>query len=277
MDNGWNSELAQNNIANLVNNLGVELYTHVIDWAEYKGLMQAFFDADVLDVELLYDNAMLAVNYFEARKHGIKYILSGDNTATEGMKMPPGWNWFKFDKKNIISIGKNNKISLETFPAIGTLGYFYYEFIRRINWVHFLDLFNFNKSNSLDILEKDYGYKRYPYKHYESIFTRFYQGYILPQKFGVDKRKMHLSNLIVSGQMTREEALNQINQIPYPSHEDLENDIKYFLKKMDWSEDDLKSYIKRKPIPHDFYKSEKKLWEFAKKMHSVIIGQKING
>ena len=277
MDNGWNSELAQNNIANLVNNLDVELYTHVIDWAEYKGLMQAFFDADVLDVELLYDNAMLAVNYFEARKHGIKYILSGDNTATEGMKMPPGWNWFKFDKKNIISIGKNNKISLETFPAIGTLGYFYYEFIRRINWVHFLDLFNFNKSNSLDILEKDYGYKRYPYKHYESIFTRFYQGYILPQKFGVDKRKMHLSNLIVSGQMTREEALNQINQIPYPSHEDLENDIKYFLKKMDWSEDDLKSYIKRKPIPHDFYKSEKKLWEFAKKMHSVIIGQKING
>ena len=107
----------------------------------------------------------------------------------------------------------------------------------------FLDLFNFNKSNSLDILEKDYGYKRYPYKHYESIFTRFYQGYILPQKFGVDKRKMHLSNLIVSGQMTREEALNQINQIPYPSHEDLENDIKYFLKKMDWIMIQLK-YLK---------------------------------
>ncbi len=274
MDNGWNSELAQNNIANLVNTLGVELYTHVIDWPEYKGLMQGFFDADVLDVELLYDNAMLSVNYSQAKQHGIKYILSGDNAATEGMRMPPGWNWFKFDKRNIKGIGRKNKISLKTFPSVGTIGYFYYEFIRRINWVHFLDLFNFNKTHALEILESNYGYKRYPYKHYESIFTRFYQGYILPRKFGVDKRKMHLSNLIVSGEMLREDALDLIDNIPYPSVEDQENDIKYFLKKMNWSRSDLDNYIKRSPVPHDFYKSEKRLWEFAKNMHKVLIGQR---
>jgi len=88
MDNGWNSELAQNNIANLVQNLQVDLYTHVINWNEYRELMQAFFEADVIDVELLYDNAMLAVNYQQANKYGVKYILSGSNSSTEGMRMP---------------------------------------------------------------------------------------------------------------------------------------------------------------------------------------------
>lgn len=97
MDNGWNSELAQNNIANLVRGLDVDLYTYVIDWNEYRELMQAFFDADVIDVELLYDNTMLAVNYQQAANYGLKYILAGSNQATEGMRMPPGWNWFKYD------------------------------------------------------------------------------------------------------------------------------------------------------------------------------------
>lgn len=272
MDNGWNSELAQNNIANLVNALEVELYTHVIDWPEYKGLMQAFFDTDVLDVELLYDNAMLAVNYSQAKKHGIKYILSGDNTATEGMNMPPGWNWLKFDKKNIKDIGSKNGIALKTFPSVGTLGYFGYEFILGIDWVPFLDLFDFNKFDALNALESDYGYKKYPYKHYESIFTRFYQGYILPRKFGVDKRRMHLSTLIVSGQLSRDEAIRQISEIPYPSDDDLKKDIQYFLKKMNWSATDLQAYISRDAVPHDHYKSEKKLWDFAKIAHQKLTG-----
>lgn len=99
MDNGWDSELAANNIKNLVEKLGVDLYTHVIDWEEYRELMQAFFDADVIDVELLYDNAMLAVCYQQAGKYGVKYILAGSNTATEGMRLPENWNWFKRDKK----------------------------------------------------------------------------------------------------------------------------------------------------------------------------------
>jgi len=106
MDNGWNSELAQNNISNLVNKLGVDLYTHVINWNEYKKLMQCFFDSDVVDVELLYDNAMLSVNWHQARKKNIKYILAGTNLATEGMPMPKNWNWFKYDKKNIKNIAR---------------------------------------------------------------------------------------------------------------------------------------------------------------------------
>lgn len=263
MDNGWNSELAQNNIANLVRGLDVDLYTHVINWDEYRKLMQAFFDADVIDVELLYDNAMLAVNYQMAAKHGVKFILAGSNTSTEGMPMPKEWNWFKRDKRNIKAIGiKFCGVRIRTFPSIGTLEHIWYEYLRRIRWISFLDYFDYRKSEALEVLQRDYGYKPYPYKHYESIFTRFYQGYILPQKFGVDKRRVHLSTLVASGQMTREEAVKAFDGIPYASEKDLEEDKRYFIKKMGWSMDNLVDYIARPEKSHMAYPSEKPLWDF---------------
>jgi len=272
MDNGWDSELAANNIKNLVERLGVDLYTHVIDWDEYRDLMQAFFDADVIDIELLYDNAMLAVNYQQANKYGIKYILAGTNTSTEGMRMPENWNWYKFDKKNIFSIAKRNSVKIRTFPSIGTLEYIYYEFVKKIKWLSFLDyLPNYNKFVALKILQEKYSYKPYPYKHYESVFTRFYQGFILPEKFNVDKRKLHLSTLIISGQITKEEALEQMNgKYAYSNDKDLEEDIEYFLKKMRWTRKDLEDYLKRPEKPHDIYGSEKKFKNFLKKIYSKI-------
>lgn len=264
MDNGWNTELAQNNIANLVRGLGVDLYTHVIEWGEYKKLMQAFFDADVIDVELLYDNAMLAVNYELAKKHGLKYILSGSNQATEGMRMPAGWNWFKFDKRNIKYLGRKYAgIRLKTFPAFGTLDYVWTGFVRAVKWVPVLDMMDYNKYEALEVLTRDYGYKPYPFKHYESIFTRFYQGYLLPKKFSVDKRKLHLSTLIMSGQLSRDAALEGVAGLAYPSQADQQADIQYFLKKMGWSPADLEAYLARPEVPHDVYGSEKKLWDIC--------------
>lgn len=264
MDNGWNSELAQNNIANLVQALGVDLYTHVIDWPEYKALMQAFFDADVLDVELLYDNAMAAVNYQQAAKFGLKHLLAGTNSATEGMPMPKGWNWNKFDKRNIQAIGKRfTNTALRTFPSIGTLDFFRFRFIKGIRWVSVLDLMPYNKTAVLKELQEKYGYKPYPYKHYESIFTRFYQGYLLPTKFGIDKRKLHLGTLVASGQLDRAVALRDLEGIPYPSEAQLSQDRQYFLKKMGWTQAQLEAYISRPPIAHDVYPSEDKLWDFA--------------
>lgn len=263
MDNGWNSELAQNNIANLVRGLGVDLYTHVIDWNEYRKLMQAFFDADVLDVELLYDNAMLAVNYQLAAKYKTKFILSGSNQATEGMKMPTGWNWLKFDKRHIKALGKRGGVAqLETFPTIGTIDFVWFEFVRGIHWLPFLDYGDYNKQLAMDTLQRENGYKPYPYKHYESIFTRFYQGYILPNKFGIDKRKLHLSTLIASGQMNRDAAIKDLSGIPYPSVEALEEDKRYFLKKMGWSQEQFIRYIENPPIHHSEYPSEKPVWDF---------------
>jgi N-acetyl sugar amidotransferase len=273
MDNGWNSELAQNNISNLVRGLGVDLYTHVIDWNEYKKLMQAFFDANVIDVELLYDNAMLAVNYQQAAKYKTQFILSGSNQATEGMRMPNGWNWLKFDKRHIKGLAKRSGVmQLETFPTIGTLQFVWFEFVRRIHWTPFLDYLDFNKNIAMKSLQNDYGYKPYPYKHYESIFTRFYQGYILPNKFLVDKRRLHLSTLVISGQMEREEALKSLEKIPYPIKESLEEDKRYFLKKMGWSQEQLEKYIASPCIQHTEYPSEKYLWDYCRSLYKALRG-----
>lgn len=271
MDNGWDSELAANNIKNLVEGLGVDLYTHVIDWEEYRGLMQAFFDADVIDIELLYDNAMLAVCYEQAKKFGVKYILAGTNSSTEGMRLPINWNWFKYDKKNIYKLAKRGKVKIKTFPAIGTIDFVIYEFIRKIRWISFLDyLPEYNKFEALKILQEKYGYKPYPYKHYESIFTRFYQGFILPVKFGVDKRKNHLSTLILTNQMKKEEVEKQLIEIPYQSENDLIEDIGYFLKKMKWNENELRNYLDRPEKKHTLYGSEIYLWNLLAKFYKFL-------
>jgi len=263
MDNGWNSELAQNNIANLVRGLGVDLHTHVIDWPEYRGLMEAFFASDVVDVELLYDNAMLAVNFQAAARHGVKHILGGTNVATEGMRIPPSWNWMKYDKRNIKGISKRfGGPRLKTFPAIGTLDFTRYH-LSGIRWTSFLDQFDYRKRDALQSLQGRFGYKPYPFKHYESVFTRFYQGFILPAKFGIDKRRVHLSTLIVNGEMTRDEALAALEGIAYESEKLLTTDIAFFLKKMGWSREKLDSYIARPAIAHDAYPTEKPLWDRA--------------
>jgi N-acetyl sugar amidotransferase len=271
MDNGWNSELAQNNIENLIKDLNVDLYTHVIDWYEYRSLMQSMFDANVLDVEILYDNAMLSVNYNMAKKYNTKYILGGTNLSTEGMRMPKNMNWLKYDKKNIKAIANTfGKIKLNTFPIIGTLDLIYFHFFKRIKWISFLDYFNYEKKFVLETLVKNFNYKPYPYKHYESIFTRFYQGYILPNKFKIDKRILHFSTLIISGQMQREDAIKELNNIPYPSEKVLESDKEYFLKKMNWSNQQLIDYIARPAVNHNFYPSEKKLWDLLIKLYKIF-------
>jgi N-acetyl sugar amidotransferase len=270
MDNGWNTELAQNNIANLVRALGVDLYTHVIEWDEYRSLMQAFFDADVVDVELLYDNAMIAVNYRQAARHEVRYILAGTNQATEGMRMPPEWNWLKHDKRNIKALARRRAVRLRTFPAIGTLSFMFYEGIRRIRWISILDMLEYRKGEALDQLQQRFGYVPYPYKHYESVFTRFYQGFLLPEKFGIDKRRVHLSTLVVAGQMSREEALEALAAAPYPSARQLAEDTQYFLKKMGWTPAELEDYLRRPARRHDAYPSERRLWEFFASLHRRV-------
>lgn len=257
MDSGWNSELAQNNIANLVRTLGVDLHTHVIEWPEIRGLMEAFFAADVVDVEVLYDNAMLAVNYQQAAKYRLKFILAGTNIATEGVDIPPGWNWYKSDKRNIVGISRRfGGPELRTFPAISTLDMARYVLLNGIRWVSFLDYLDYRKLEALEALKRDYGYKPYPHKHYESVFTRFYQGYLQPYKFGVDKRKPHLSSLIMNGEISRDEALRQAQGIAYPSQKEMEADRLYFMKKMGWSEEKFEDYMRRPEKPHDAYPSE---------------------
>lgn len=262
LDNGWNSELASNNISNLVNTLNVDLYTHVIDWEENRDLQCSFFKANVVDIELLMDNAMLALNYQQAATYGLKYILSGCNIATEGMGMPPGWNHFKYDVRNIRNIHqKFGSIPIKTHLLFSVFDWLKYNFLSGIKWVSFLDYFPYNKAEALALLQRECQYTPYPYKHYESVFTRFYQGYILPRKFGYDKRRLHLSTLIVSGQMTRKYAIKMLKESPYPELKQEEQDRIFVIKKLGFTEETFNLYMDQPEVSHEIYGSEKWVWD----------------
>jgi hypothetical protein len=271
LDNGWNSELATHNIANLVSRLHVDLYTHVIDWQENRDLQRSFFAANVVDIELLMDNAMYALNYQQASQRGIRWILAGTNMATEGMVMPSGWNHYKFDERNIRAIQHRFGSSpINTHPLMSTLDFVWYEYVRKIQWVSVLDYFAYDKSAALEVLQRECDYRPYPYKHYESVFTRFYQGYILPRKFGYDKRRGHLAALVVTGQMTRDTALQLLEQSPYPDAELEAQDRAFVMKKLGFSEQDFDGYMRAPAVPHAAYGSEEPLYRALLKINGLV-------
>lgn len=262
LDNGWNSELAVHNIANLVRALSVDLFTHVIDWEENRDLQLSFFKANVIDIEMLMDNAMMALNYRMARQYRVKWILAGTNRSTEGMHMPSNWNWLKFDARNIRDIHRRfGSVPIRTHPLISVPGFIWNRYVRGIRWTPFLDYFEYRKDDALSTLQNEVGYRPYPYKHYESVFTRFYQGYILPRKFGVDKRKLHLSTLVVTGQMSREQALEMMSQPPYPDPAQQRDDHAFVLKKLGFTQESFESYMAAPPVSHAAYATEKPLWD----------------
>lgn len=259
LDNGWDSELAVKNIENIVKFTGFDLYSLVINWEEFKDLQRAFFKADVIDLELLSDHAISASVNKLARKYNVKYLLSGDNFETESI-MPSTWNWRKADAKNIKAIHKlyGNK-KLKTYPFMSSLKrltYKYFNFAQSVNILNYLEFYN--KENVIELLQENFSWKYYGGKHYESIFTRFYQGYILPKKFGIDKRRAHYSSLINSKQMKREDALNDLKNQSYPISLQKE-DFELVCKKLGFSNSEMQEYINRKEIKHEFYGSDKKL------------------
>jgi N-acetyl sugar amidotransferase len=271
LDNGWNSELATHNIANLVRRLNVDLYTHVIDWEENRDLQRSFFAANVVDIELLMDNAMYALNYQQASARGIGWILAGTNMTTEGMAMPPGWNHYKFDERNIRAIQHRfGSFPIKTHPLMSTVDFVWYEYVRKIRWVSLLDYFQYDKFQALDILERECDYKPYPYKHYESVFTRFYQGYILPRKFGHDKRRGHLAALVVTGQMTRDRALQMLKESPYPDDGLEQQDRAFVLKKLGFSDDDFSAYLSAPAVPHAAYGTEEPFYRTLLKINRLL-------
>jgi N-acetyl sugar amidotransferase len=271
LDNGWNSELATHNIANLVSRLHVDLYTHVVDWQENRDLQRSFFAANVVDIELLMDNAMYALNYQQAAARGIRWILAGTNLATEGMAMPPGWNHYKFDVRNIRGIQQRfGSTPIKTHPLMSTLDFVWYQYVRRIQWVSFLDYVSYDKFAALEILQRECDYKPYPYKHYESVFTRFYQGYILPRKFGYDKRRTHLAALVVTGQMTRDTALQMLEQSPYPDAALEQQDRVFVMKKLGFSVQEFDAYMRAPAVPHAVYGSEEPLYRTFLKINDVL-------
>jgi N-acetyl sugar amidotransferase len=270
IDNGWNSDFAVRNIENLVKGLNVDLYTIVLDWEEFKELQRAFLLSSVVDFELLSDNAIIMGLYRTMHKFSIVFSINGYNLSSESI-MPGSWLYQpKYDGLNIKDIyrkhGRGKKI--KSFP-LATLFEFYSiskAFEKEIN-VPLLNYLSYNKDEAIKTLGK-YGFTPYKYKHYESRITTFYQGYILPKKYNIDKRKAHLSSLICSGQIKRDEAFLQLQTQLYPE-EKLTEEKDYFLKKLDFSEDDFNIIMNKPRLEHLAFNSYTK---FFKRL-STIKGQ----
>ncbi|MFM2010528.1 MAG: hypothetical protein RLZZ479_919 [Bacteroidota bacterium] len=269
LDNGWDSELAVKNIENIVKYTGFDLFTLVIDWDEFKDLQRSFFQADVIDLEMLSDHAIFATVYRLARKYKVKYILSGENFETEAI-MPASWVWRKTDGVNIKAIHKKfGSIKLKTFPFMSTVKKLIYQYAGLAKSIPILNFLDYNKSSVMQIIQDKMHWEYYGGKHYESIFTRFYQGYILPEKFNIDKRKSHYSTLVNSGQMSRELALENLNEPTYPIN--LQRlDFQLICKKLSFTENELYEYLKRVPIQHLVYASDEKMFNFLRLAYKIM-------
>ncbi|HEU4681358.1 MAG TPA: N-acetyl sugar amidotransferase [Gemmatimonadales bacterium] len=231
MDNGWDSELAVSNIEKVLKTLSLDLYTEVLDWEEFRDLQLAFLKASVSDAEIPTDHAIGAAIYRVASERGIRYVLSGENVVTEGI-LPGSWTYGVWDWKYIRSVHQRfGSIPLRTFPHYSLADLFYYRAARQIRSIRPLNFLPYAKGEVMRVLQHELGWKYYGGKHYESIYTRFFQGYILPRKFGIDKRKAHLSTLICSGQITRAAAFTELSCQSY-TPELQRQDHEYVTKKL---------------------------------------------
>lgn len=253
-DNGWNSELAVMNIQNIVQKLDIDLFTYVINWEEFKDLQLSYLRASVVDIEAITDHAIFATLYRLAGEKGIKYILSGTNVQTEHT-LPKSWIFSKNDHINIKSIHKQfGSVPLKTFPFMDAKVKRYYMEIKGIKSISLLHYFSYNKKEVKELITKELGWRDYGGKHYESIWTRFYQGYILPAKFKIDKRKAHLSDLIFSGQITKAAALEELKQ-PIYNDEQFKQDYAFVLKKLELTQaafDELMQQPQRSHYDFDY-------------------------
>lgn len=256
-DYGWNTDSATRNVQNIVKNTGFDLYTVVMDWPEMKSLQRSYFQASVLDLDIPADHMIFGALYQTAHKFGIKHLLSGNNVWTEHT-LPKSWNYNKFDLVNMRGIHKAfENTKLKKLPALGLWQHSYFQLFRSINRVEFLNWQEYNSEDILKINEKEMGWHNYGTKHQETVFTRFYQGFILPKKYGIDKRKAHLSNRIFAGHITKEFALKELEQPPYNERQQQE-DFEFVAKKLGFSFQEFEEILNRPNVPHEFYGTDEK-------------------
>ncbi len=269
-DNGWNSEMAVNNIKKLIDKYNFDLHTLVVDWEEFKDIQLSFFKASVPNIEIVTDHAIIATLYKIAIQYKIKYIFSGSNYVTEGI-LPTAWG---YDASDYYHIKKVHKIfgskKIKTFPKMPLLKYFDNLIIKGIKKIPILNYLDYNKSDAIKELNKKVGWKYYGGKHYESVFTQFFQAHVLPHKFKIDKRKAHLSTLICSGQISKDEALMELEK-PLYDKSLLDEHTQYFLKKFEISKNEYNTIMEQKPLQHLHYPSNNYLIQKALKFKKLFI------
>lgn len=267
VDGGWNSELAVHNIQVLIDKLDLDLYTEVINWEEMKDFQLAFFKSGVPHLDIPQDHAFIATLYNFADTYNIKYILNGGNISTECVRNPMEWVYYGTDMVHLKDIiNQFCTIELETYPFSSIFRHkIYLPYFRGVQVVKPLNYMPYNKEQAIKTLKSEYGWKPYPQKHFESRFTKFYESYWLPERFGFDTRKVQFSSLILTDQMTRDEALEKLEKPAYDP-ETIEDEFKYIATKLDITQDKLQEYFE---MPKKFY------WDYKNQEKIFNIGAKV--
>lgn len=262
LDNNWNSQIAKMNIINAIKIFHPPFNNLHLDWESFKDLQLSFLKASVPDLEIPTDHAITSYLFSLARKKKISYILTGNNVATESI-VPRGWSRGHYDWKYIKNIHKRfGERKLRFFPYRGRIKEWFWN--KKISWIGLLDYLNYDVEAAKAELKNKMNWKDYGWKHFESIYTRFIQAYILPKKFGFDKRKGHLSSLIISGKITRKRALKELKKAPYPSKDFLEKDKEKVLKELGLSEEEFERLMKLPNKSYFDYPHYKKLRDTRK-------------
>ncbi len=270
-DNGWDSELSVKNIESMASKLGYDLSTYVVDWKEFRDVQLAYIKANVVDIEAITDHAAKIATIRLTKKFKINNILIGTNVVSESV-LPANWIFSKRDWRNLRDIQRQyGSIKLSTLPVSSIWEDFYIYRISKINFFSLLDLVPYVKADVKKLITEKLGWKDYGGKHYESIWTRFYQGYILPKKFGIDKRKAHYSNLICSGQMSKSEALEEM-KLPIYDAQKLREDKEYVYKKLGFTEKEFDEYLQHPRREHkefDYIKPIEERYPYLKFLKTI--------
>lgn len=267
VDGGWNSELSVHNINVMIDKLGLDLYTEVINWEEMKDFQLSFFKSGVPHIDIPQDHAFIATLYNFADKYNIKYILNGGNISTECVQYPMKYYYYGTDIKHINDIRKRfGRSKMETYPFSSIFRHkFYLKYFRNVNVVKPLNFMPYIKQDAIELLEKEYGWKPYPQKHFESRFTKFFEGYWLPMRFGFDPRRVQFSSLIQTGQMTRNEAIEQLIKPAY-NPDTIQDEFNYIATKLGISSKELKEYF---DMDKKFY------WDYKNQQEIFRVGANV--
>jgi N-acetyl sugar amidotransferase len=277
VDAGWNSQEAVNNIERLVDGLGLDLYTEVIDWEEMRDLQLAFFKSGVSHIDSPQDNAFFATMYKFAKQYQVKYILMGGNQSTECVRNPVEWMYYQSDALQIKDIhAQFGTRPLVNYPLTSILWHkIYLPYVKGIKAVRPLDYGPYIKQDAMKLLTEKFGWQPYPQKHFESRFTRFYESYWLPKRFGYDVRKVQYSSLILTGQMTREEALEKLKQSTY-DESTIAYDLEYIANKLRISVDELNQCLHLPKRTYRDYKSQWQIYEWGARAMKAL-GLEVGG
>jgi len=277
VDAGWNSQIAVNNIEKLVDGLGLDLFTEVIDWEEMKDLQLAYFRSGVAHIDTPQDHAFFATMYKFARKHKVRYILTGANLSTECVRNPVEWMYYQSDSIQLRDIHRRfGTHPLKSYPVTSILWHkVYLPYIQRIKVLRPLNCIHYIKDDAVGLLVDRFGWQPYPQKHFESRFTRFYESYWLPEKFGYDVRKVQYSSLILTGQMTREEALERLKLPPFdPST--IGQDKEFVATKLGISVDELDGYLQAPNRTYRDYRNQEWIYESGARIMKAL-GMEVGG